>query len=182
MQKSVFKPWVGEKYNEEGLYGVKILFLGESHYGTKGNEKPETTINVVKRLALCEERCHRFFTTTAKLALLKNSKNSITKKERKELWNKVAFYNYIQEFVANKARVRPSDEMWSFSEKAFLDVIEELQPQLIVVLGKELGRKLPSIPNNIVVCRVNHPSSGFKYSEWLPVFKDSLKQLDITDI
>jgi len=72
--------------------------------------------------------------------------------------------------------------MWSFSEKAFLDVIDELKPQLIVILGKELNKKLPSLPKDIVICRVNHPSSGFKYSEWIPVFKDSLKQLDITNI
>jgi len=181
MQKSIFKPWIGEEYYHQGLYGLRILFLGESHYGTKGNETSETTINVVKRLALCEERCHRFFTTTAKLALFKGSKDSISRNERKELWNKVAFYNYIQEFVADKARKRPSDEMWLFSEKAFLNVVEELQPQLIVILGKELNKNLPLLPNDIEICRVNHPSSGFKYSQWIPVFKESIHKLDINN-
>ncbi len=182
MQKSTFKPWVGKEYNNQGLYGIKILFLGESHYGTKGNEKEETTINVVKRLGLCEQKCHRFFTTTAKLALLKGSKEKISKNERKKLWEQVAFYNYIQEFVADGARKRPSVEMWKSSEEALLNVIKNLEPQLIVILGKELNKNLPLLPENIQICRVNHPSSGFKYSKWIPEFQKSLNKLGVTNI
>lgn len=172
MQKSTFKPWIGRGYSSKGLYGVKVLFLGESHYGTSGKEKPDTTINVVRRLG--QENRHRFFTTTAKLALFKGSKNHISNKERKELWENVAFYNYIQEFVADGARKRPSPEMWKSSENAFLNVLQDLKPELLVILGKELNRNLPSIPTNIKVCRVNHPSSGFRYKQWIPKFKESL--------
>lgn len=180
MQKATFKPWVGSGYHNTGLYGLKILFLGESHYGIKGNESPETTINVVRRLG--QKNLHRFFTTTAKLALLKGANENISKKERKELWNNVAFYNYIQEFVAEKARRRPSLDMWESSKNAFLDVLYELQPDLLVILGKELGRNLPPIPNDINVCRVNHPSSGFKYNQWIPIFKESLIKTGATNI
>jgi hypothetical protein len=179
MQKSTFKPWVGKKYYNQGLYGIKILFLGESHYGTKGKEKADTTINVVKRLGLCEERCHRFFTITAKFALLKGSKERISRKERREFWEQVAFYNYIQEFVANGARKRPTKEMWESSREALLDVVKHLEPQLIIVLGKELNKNLPPLPENIHICKVNHPSSGFKYSQWIPVLMEALKSLGV---
>jgi hypothetical protein len=174
---SKFKPWIGKNYHTNGLNGIKILFLGESHYGKAGNEKADTTINVIKRLALGEQRYHRFFTTIAKFALLKGAKNKISKKERKEFWESVAFYNYVQEFVGDKSRIRPTKEMWQSAKKPFCEILEELKPQLIVVLGKELNKNLPRIPTGIEVCRVNHPSSVFKYAKWIPKLQDSLEKL-----
>jgi hypothetical protein len=179
MQKSMFKPWIGEKYSTFGLYGKRILFLGESHYGEKGKETEDKTIRVVERLGLCEERCHRFFTTIAKFSLFKGAKKKISLEERRCFWDRVAFYNYVQEFVADKARKCPTSAMWESSKKSFLDVIDDLQPDLIVVLGKRLYAHLPvsELSNTIELIAVKHPSGGLKYAESIPAFQKALKQI-----
>lgn len=32
MDRPFFEPWIGENYENGGLYGKKILALGDSHY------------------------------------------------------------------------------------------------------------------------------------------------------
>ena len=70
MQKSLFKPWIGSKFIDEGLYGLKLLFLGEAHYGKAGEEHENTTIDTVRYYS---RHKHRYFTTTAKIGLLKGA-------------------------------------------------------------------------------------------------------------
>ncbi|MFA0113957.1 hypothetical protein AB4407_09760 [Vibrio sp. 10N.261.46.E11] len=101
-----------------------------------------------------------FFTKIAKTLLNYNSSDYLNEHERYALWENVSFYNYIQAIVGEGARIRPSGEMWKKSELAFQEVIQRLEPQVIIVLGKELADNLPAIPEGIEVCFLNHPSSG----------------------
>ncbi|UPR51080.1 hypothetical protein ITG09_10190 [Vibrio cyclitrophicus] len=57
-------------------------------------------------------------------------------------------------------RIRPSGEMWKKSEIVFQEVIERLEPHIIVVLGKEVVDNLPTIPEGIQVCFLIHPPYG----------------------
>jgi len=43
----IFDPWVGSKYRSSGFGGVRVLILGESHYGI-GTESATFTTDVVK--------------------------------------------------------------------------------------------------------------------------------------
>lgn len=45
----VFDPWVGSKYWSTGYGGVRVLILGESHYGDIGTESATFTTEVVKK-------------------------------------------------------------------------------------------------------------------------------------
>ena len=38
-----FLPWVGQHYGRGSRFGVRLLVLGESHYGTPGEEGPDYT-------------------------------------------------------------------------------------------------------------------------------------------
>jgi len=64
--------------------------------------------------------------------------------------------------------------MWEQSCPALLEVIEELSPDVILVLGKELAKKLPKISEKYKLCKIQHPSSGFSAEKWVPIFKESL--------
>lgn len=110
--------------------------------------------------------------------MLFNREHPVGDDAKSKFWSRVAFYNYCQEIVADKARVRPKDAIWKNSEPAFNEVLKQLKPDLVVVLGKELSRKIPDITDEYEVCVVNHPSSAFSYDKWIPVVRDKLAKLD----
>lgn len=160
---AVFKPWIGSKYLEN-QFGVRILILGESHYGDNDDKYDEYTIDVIKLWG--KERRLAFFSKITKSVLNYDSSDYLSDAERSEFWEHVAFYNYVQAIVGAGARIRPTDEMWKKSESALYDVIKQLKPQLVIVLGIELQNNLPPLPENLSICCLAHPSSGrFSYSE-----------------
>lgn len=168
----IFKPWIGQRYENRELFGLRVLLLGESHYGESGEENYNFTIDVVKHWG--QERRHSFFTITAKFVLGKGAREWISDEERKHFWEKVAFYNYVQELVGNDSRIRPTEEMWESAKTSFLALCEELKPELVIVLGKELCWNLPEIPSNYTYCCVRHPSSGFSYKKEMPTLLDAI--------
>jgi hypothetical protein len=166
-----FDPWIGSFYESQGIRGIKLLILGESHYGRIGTEKRSFTANVIQQRGQIGR--FRFFTTTQRLVIGGRGRLSIA--EREDFWNRVAFYNYVQSFAGQKARRRPTADMWSAAQEPFLQTLVEVQPHVLLVLGRELRRHLPDIPHTIRLCEVQHPSSpGFKYSDWQPVVRAAL--------
>ena len=147
---------------------MKLLILGESHYGTKGTETADFTRKIVTQLG--QENRHRFFTTIAKLVRGIGS-GHISNKQRATFWDHVAFANYIQSFVAEnaKARARPTEEMWQHSKAALMATLQEVNPDAVLVLGLDMARHLPEdIPGAISVHSVRHPSQYFRYGDWMP--------------
>ncbi|WP_223669710.1 hypothetical protein [Kangiella shandongensis] len=116
---------------------------------------------------------HSFFTILAK-SLSLDSSAVLSSDDKKHFWDKVAFYNFCQEIVAEKARKSPSPQIWKLSTEPFYEVLNELKPDLILVLGKRLSYNLPKIPDNIKYKVINHPSSGFSYARWIPQIKEAL--------
>ena len=155
-----FHPWVGNNYESEN---PKILILGESHYGDADENKEIFTQTVVKSWALRGEGSHKFFTTIAEI-LSDRMDIWLSDDEAKEFWNKVIFYNYIQDFVGENARKRPIDEMWKQAKKPFEQVLHQYNPDIVVVLGKDLGWYIEQYADDfekIVFCYWTHPSAGF---------------------
>ena len=157
----MFEPWVGAEYWNGGFKGVRLLILGESHYGDAGTEHPQFTKDVVRQWG--QQNRLAFFTKIAKLALGRAAGVWITNEERSAFWEQVAFYNFVQKFVP-EARHRPSPEMWDHACEPFQKVIETLKPHVILVLGQELAAHIPSVTSEITLCSIQHPSySGFQY-------------------
>jgi hypothetical protein len=170
----VFDPWIGKLYWDEGLLGVRVLVLGESHYGIPGEEYAEFTQGVVCEWAI--EKRFAFFTKTAKLALGRGAGERVSDKERADFWGRVAFYNYVQSFLP-AARYRPTLNMWEAAGQPFLRLLEELSPKVVLVLGAELRSHLPELPTSISVCYVTHPSSSkFTYELAIPEFQKAFKR------
>ncbi|SHO23031.1 Putative uncharacterized protein [Moritella viscosa] len=179
MGNIVFKPWIGSNYTSN-KFGARILVLGESHYGSPEDEYEDYTVDVVKMWG--QENRLAFFTKIAKTLLNYDSSNYLNEHERHTLWENVSFYNYVQAIVGEGARIRPSDEMWKKSEVAFQEVIERLDPQIIIVLGMELAENLPKIPEGIEVCFLNHPSSGgYSYAVNNQLVQNSIETVKSND-
>jgi hypothetical protein len=80
----------------------------------------------------------------------------------------VAFYNFIQSALEGP-RFRPSFELWQAAREPLLQTLRELTPTIVLVLGVELHRNLPPMPDRISICAIQHPSAvGFSYDKWQP--------------
>ncbi|EJL6763076.1 hypothetical protein NMS83_003770 [Vibrio cholerae] len=172
----LFQPWVGNRYWEANRFGARVLVLGESHYGSGEEANPNFTKDVVQKLAI--EQRHAFFTKISKVLLGLDSSHWIADEDRGEVWKHIAFYNYVQCFVSDKARVRPNHDMWQDSKEAFMSVIEYLKPDLVLVLGIQLGDVIPRLESNIEVCVIQHPSTGFSYAKWNPIVSEALRRIN----
>jgi hypothetical protein len=164
-----FDPWVGQHYLTKGVSGVRVMVLGESHYGTAGTESAGFTQSVVRDIG--QQRRHRFFTTVQKL-ILGLGPGWLSPESRAEFWETVAFYNFVQTFVGHEARMRPTEAMWQAGAKPFLQTLEELKPDFLLVLGKELTRWVPELPQDLKVLALPHPASmGFRCAVHQPTIQ-----------
>jgi hypothetical protein len=71
--------------------------------------------------------------------------------------------------------------MWTAAQAPFLQVVESLAPNVLLVLGKELATYLPKLPPGIVVCCIQHPSTGFDYDLWNPLFSKAVARARRSD-
>ena len=145
-----FRPWIGKNYLSSGLEGKRILVLGESNFctdycgetdcescGKRRRRGPVFAENIIngyvynysgykyEQVYLCFERAM--------------AGRVLTQEEREELWNSMAFYNYIQVVPSGHRQKWDTPE----SESAFLEVLKELTPDAIIVWGRRLYRTLP---------------------------------------
>lgn len=164
----MFDPWVGPRYTSEGLDGMRLLVLGESHYGSKSDEEPTFTYNIIRRLARVEDRPGRYYSVTATLLLDLPSARHLSLEARRDFWDRVAFYNYVQTFPGETAGIRPTLEMWEAAQEPFLSTLGELDPHVVVVTGKELDSHVPRLPAHMTRIVIPHPSRAFSYSKWGP--------------
>lgn len=170
-----FHPFVGEKYHDS-RYGLRVLVLGESHYNPIGWEEysPDFTQRVVDDLAYVPGKL--FFSKLTNILL--GRRGYPTNEERREAWQHVAFYNFIQEFVGGEARVAPTRAMWAAAQAPLVEVVRQLEPDVIIVLGSRLWNKVGELPPHFPVewCSIIHPSSSMSYEPTFAAVAESLRK------
>ena len=188
-----FTPWVGADYE---VSEERLLILGESHYGDE-SMPGNSTITFTQEYV--DGQNHRFWTSIMQVV----RGQPYWELDRKEFWHSVAFYNYVQQPVAETAGVAPTTEMFSSSRDAFLSVLNQLAPQKILVLSNRLWQNMPtgSLPGphlsygeetretllyqykggEALACWVPHPSYGFSWSQWHPMIKALLDKEFVQD-
>lgn len=202
MKNVFFRPWIGSQYGLDGsVFNQKILVLGDSHYADESE-----IMNLVEDL---EQSCD--FTTGVMNDYLNpeldgNWKSTFTKfmnslvlnsvhseRSPSELWNSVAFYNYLQIPAGATSRLT---QHYNYSKEkdrnALLEVIEELNPDIIISWGnkvwdaipEDLGYgnyvaseefsdffyKYPYKNRELKLLGITHPSTSYKSSYWADVF------------
>lgn len=184
-----FNPWVGEKYFTEGFCKIKLLILGESHY-CSGNlsdsgkcapicqkEKMESscfdfTNDVMKEYLKCHDGLdwHNTFLSFERNLFNKN----LSQIESRDFWDRVIFFNYIQ-FALPSAGVKPNDEFWVPSEKAFREILDYYMPDKIIAWGTRLCNGLPDWGRHHSIIQVdNYQTDIWKYTikdKVIPVLK-----------
>lgn len=182
MRKSTvrFAPWVGPHY-ERGIHGLRILVVCESHYGAKEHERPTVTSEVLKALALDQKhpqataklRQHAHFTKI--MASILNVRTHFSKADRNEFWDSIAYYNFVQEFLPS-IRKAPSSAVWDKGKQSFTEVLEVLEPEMIVCFSKRNGDRVTALAGGVPVAVVNHPSSKFAYSSANPIIAKQIER------
>ena len=206
MGKVFFKPWIGDKYHSGGIFDKKILVLWEAHICV-GCDKCGNIGNV--------DECADFTTTHCMDVIMSGETDSWTGtfhkfekslvghdtnlEESRNIWNSVAFYNYVQK-SADQSRIQPDWVDFRDSADAFFEVIDELQPDLIIVWGvtrmydnmpggerwrdgEELVIEGYKVKNGYYrlsngkearVLWVYHPSAGYSWDWWNKVISTEL--------
>lgn len=205
-----FEPYVGNHY-KEGIHGKKILVLGASFYcncvkcpffasctsvilkdsSEFDNKCPEYK-SAGKQLHLEPGYCVEDAPTTYQRFAAYMGKHLGTE-DYDTVWEYLAFTNYVQFFLpATNGSFR--ETMWSdLSERdfaAFTEVVQQLQPDIVVVWGNVINSALkernpylvdikelqeteyyvchldvPGVNHPVAVINPYHPSSGAWYSD-----------------
>jgi len=211
MENVFFKPWVGENYFENGFNGKKILVLGDSHYCKYYND-----CNICCDISRQEECKAGNLTQGAVESFIEykqgydfipymNTYSKFTNRLFKEevsnnttidFWNSIVFYNYVQK-AQKESRISPTQEDYENSYSAFVEILNEYQPDLIIVWGWTLWRIVIKYGieadfniienrkerfyyfdiNNkkIPACGIPHPSTSSFTKDWTPYLQEAIK-------
>ena len=174
-----FYPWIGERYDGDNRFGVRVLVLGESHYGEKGTEVPTYTRGVVcwhtQRARTGEGITSQFFTKVA--TVLCEKPEGINDGDLAKVFQEIAFYNFLQTFKGGTARGKATSQEWEDSQAPLKTVLDGLRPDAVLVLGRELSRRIPDFPEDTPRADIAHPAwPDFSYNEAIPKFQNLLEQ------
>lgn len=152
MSEVFFQPFVGKDYQRGGIFGKRIMVLGESHYCEEGcadcgdvERHPECGLftNGTMRNYLDENYPREDWTKT----FLKFERSLVGHEtdwaERRKIWQSVLFFNYLQEAMSGP-REAGTPPQYDRGSRAFYEVIDKYQPQYIIVWGiQQLWNYLP---------------------------------------
>ena len=135
-------PWIGQDYPTGGMFGKKLLILGESHYCAEGDfPSPTVTTDVIRDYLQAGDTVPREYQAYKKF------ERSLTGTEtdpamRNRIWQSMAFFNYLQTPMP-KPRVAGRQEDYESAVPALFEVLEAIRPEYLIVWGYRLWEHLP---------------------------------------
>lgn len=211
MEKVFFDPRIGSCYNS-GIHDKKVMVLGHVHVCgecnecgnlTERGECARFTINVVddyfkwrKTGEIPSPGYEGWLKTFFNFAKAFFGYEPSIEEEQDELWNRVIFYNYVQSSVSDW-HAKPTYEEYEKSKVAFLEVINELEPDIIIAWGNgaynntsdggendtplvfeniKSDRKIYTLNSGkkCTLMKIHHPSMYFSWSRWHEIIKQAL--------
>ena len=146
-----FRPFVGSSYADGGLFGKRIMVLGESHYCDEGcadcgdclrhREWMGFTNGVVKQYLDDRVERQRWMQT-----LLKFERSLVGRETdqalRQRIWQSVVFYNYLQVAMGGPREAGTSAQYRQAGD-ALVEVMDKYQPEYVIAWGKRLWSNMP---------------------------------------
>jgi hypothetical protein len=126
--------------------GVRLLILGESHYDADppapdSVEELQFTQAIVRDRHSCAgQRRNAFFPGIYRAVTGKDW--SAGDRAVGAFWKQVYFANYLQEFLPGPGAAVPA-AWFRAAEEPFHDLLEQIQPEAVLVLGVRLWRSMP---------------------------------------
>ncbi len=164
MKQLRIRPYVGKKY-DEGWNGKKILILGESHYSENKDDVEEMTNDTIRDFINNDNEYEGWKSTFTCFERVLTNKE-LSQAERKDLWSRVIFYQFIQ-YVQDGPREAPKEEEIELSRAPFIEVVKSYKPDYIIVWGKRLYDYLPDLGGELEYITIDETS--------LPVWKYNIE-------
>ncbi len=186
MYNLTFLPFVGKNYNNGGMFGKRIMVLGDSHYGSV----PQPNITQDVMVWYLDQNVEREGWMNTFLKFERSLVNrETTPKDSCEIWNSLLFYNYLQ-VLLDGPREAGTEQQYRDSSGAFFQVLDRYMPDIIIVWGKRLWKNLPwdnwiegapvtvdgeeidngfyklSDGHRVRALCVYHPSVGYSWDYW----------------
>lgn len=150
-------PWIGENYIQGIFYdsknkfqiggkdnpGKKLLIVNERLYTENDTqnkseiEYTQTTEVIKDHLDFNKKEVSNGLKTIEKFILGKKYQ----KNESLDLWNHIAYYTFIQEpthFDSEGLMLFTTKKEYADAQQAFVEVLEELSPDRVIILGRDL--------------------------------------------
>ncbi len=147
-----FQPFVGKDYANGGLFGKRIMILGESHYCDEGcadcgncrlhRECMGFTQHVLDDYLDEDKERQNWMRTFLKFerSLVGHETDS---KESEKIWNSVVFFNYLQVAMGGPREAGTTDQ-YRQAARAFFEVLDKFQPEYVILWGQRLWDNTPS--------------------------------------
>ena len=177
-------PWIGDRYAAGGRFGVRVLVLGKSSYGPERTEGPMETKEVVRwftqRARMGEGARHWYFTMLANV--LRGQTDPVDDDELAAVFQEIAFYNFMPSVPSPPVagvvrRSHPTVWHWASAKGKFGTVLGALEPDAVLVVGRELSKHVPEWPYNVDHTVV---PGGFphrlRYDDAIPAFQSLVER------
>lgn len=190
--KRDFPIWIGKNYNSGGRFGAKILVIGESTYSESGEDTSQYNILIPEDHIAGYRDAFR-----TKLARVFLNTDKETREDISEFWHSVAFFNFVSSPL-DGPRKAPSNDMWKENSQFMESIVDDLRPNLIVILGyrmwaswhRNLSYLLSNGPKIIGAGReqslffgdttllycLRHPSSAFSWRSEHPYLMEAINK------
>ena len=147
-----FQPFVGKDYANGGIFGRRIMILGESHYCDEGcadcgdcclHRECMTFTQHVFGDYLDENKERQNWMRT----FLKFERSLVGEETdqalRLKIWNSVIFFNFLQVAMGGPREAGTSLQ-YQQAGKAFFEVLDRFQPEYVILWGQRLWDNTPS--------------------------------------
>ena len=188
--------WKGQDYKDGGIFGSRILIVGESTYTTNGDDTSQYNVWMAQdhidgyRDAFRTKLIRAFLNTDCE-----------QKYDIERFWNSVCYLNYIKIPLIGP-RIVPEEKMWLENRQPFPSILTELKPNLVVSLGYRMWANWISSPpcqmlpgpkidgagrsntyylvfsgnkHRALAYALKHPSSGFSWKKEYPFLMKAIK-------
>ena len=160
--------WVGNHY--ANCERRRLLLLGESAYDwTEDNIQYKVQPGGAHARELIEDAIDKFtrnrsFSDISRTIACASrglvGKQNPEPDELERAWHEVAFRNYVPGSVGDGAQSEPMNEHWNAGRDAFRTLLNELQPQNIIVFGHRLWRHMPDAD-----LHVTNDVQGYRFND-----------------
>jgi hypothetical protein len=153
-------PWVGECYHDAS---PKILIVGHSTYikDTHGRTPEEIREWLISDTMNVRNSTFTYKYWTNIMSAVTGSKESKDYR-RKEFWDRVALYNYIQR-IQTPGLHQATDDDYAYAYDKFKQLVTDLAPSHILVFSAQVFDYLDKRESQTHALRLSHPSWYFSW-------------------
>ncbi|MBF9014237.1 MULTISPECIES: hypothetical protein [unclassified Oceanispirochaeta] len=138
-----YPPWIGKNYGSSE--NIRLLIIGRSYYDARYRDKTiESYIS-----DLIKNKVSDPFYTALELVLSdsshwKSGLGTSLKLDRKKFWNSICYHQFLQG-ILHDGYSDPGREMWKQGQEIYKEVLIALQPDIIVMAGKDVYDNMPTL-------------------------------------